>query len=313
VEEYVMRGANGVRVLEGILIVFLASAPVPLGAQEAAPKEPAKPPEEKPLPVLSKKLWRVVSETHLIVTGTLRAPVEVIRQAQEKKRHDYATLTIEPATYLKGDTGEPVFRCHYYTEPASYLPSPGTVMDLDGKAVVLFAVFVSDAGNKWYVQHSPLAVQALTPETEKELRAEVENQRAVIEKADELLPVEKDETYEKTKALIEEALDAEKALRSYEALIALGQKAVPAMIALMDDRRDLAVKQISLKNPPGHWEAMRHYGPKKVVDLLDAILNDLVGFGGSITNGGSESERKQAVDGWRIYLYFQRQLAREKK
>jgi hypothetical protein len=83
----------------------------------------------------------------------------------------------------------------------------------------------------------------------------------------------------------------------------LGSSAVPAIIAQMDDRRPLAVQQISLKNRfPGAFESVRHYGPELIVDGLDTILNQLTGQSfGFIGNGGSDEDRRRAVLGWRTY------------
>ena len=83
----------------------------------------------------------------------------------------------------------------------------------------------------------------------------------------------------------------------------LGPSAVPAIIAQMDDRRPLAVAQISLQNrSPNAFEAVRHYGPEQIVDALDAILNQITGESfGFIVNGGTETERSNSVAGWRTY------------
>lgn len=73
----------------------------------------------------------------------------------------------------------------------------------------------------------------------------------------------------------------------------------------MDDRRELAVKGISLENKsPKAWEAYRHCSPKVVVDVLEAILNQITGQSfGFIENGGTEEERANTVHGWRTYLW----------
>jgi hypothetical protein len=72
----------------------------------------------------------------------------------------------------------------------------------------------------------------------------------------------------------------------------------------MDDRRPLAEKAISLRNPPGHWEGIRQYSPENVTDAMTAILNQVTGEDFGITcNGGTERERREAVNGWRIYLH----------
>ena len=92
--------------------------------------------------------------------------------------------------------------------------------------------------------------------------------------------------------------------RLFAQLERLGPEAVPAIIEQMDDRRSLAVPQISLENRyPGAFEGVRHYGPKLIVDALDAILPQITGYSGlvPIVNGGSELERQLAVHGWRTY------------
>ena len=76
------------------------------------------------------------------------------------------------------------------------------------------------------------------------------------------------------------------------------------MIMLMNDRRELAIKDISLRNSPGFFEPFRHYGPEVVADALAAILNQVTGEDfGTIHNGGSEHQRRAAIDGWRVYLH----------
>jgi hypothetical protein len=77
------------------------------------------------------------------------------------------------------------------------------------------------------------------------------------------------------------------------------------MILLMDDRRDVAIPHIELENPEGHFEGIRQYGPKKVVDAMASILNQITAENfGNIESGGTDRARKQAVDGWRMYLYY---------
>ena len=103
------------------------------------------------------------------------------------------------------------------------------------------------------------------------------------------------------------ALATEK--RAFTELEALGQVAVPAMIMLMDDRRELPLKEISLRNngPLKNFEEFRHYGPRVVADAIDAILSQITEEDfGTIHNGASERERKAAIDGWRVYLHRKR-------
>ena len=96
--------------------------------------------------------------------------------------------------------------------------------------------------------------------------------------------------------------------KAFANLEALGCPAVPAIIQQMDDRRALPDKHISLTNKsPQAWEGMRHYGVEKVVDALDAILNQLTGqsFGYIDTDkdeATQNAERAKVVRGWRDWL-----------
>ena len=96
-----------------------------------------------------------------------------------------------------------------------------------------------------------------------------------------------------------------KANDAYIELEKMGFDAVPGMICQMDDRRELAQKHISLENKNSKaWEAYRHYSPKVVVDVLEAILNQITDQSfGFIENGGTEEERANTVRGWRTYLW----------
>jgi hypothetical protein len=96
--------------------------------------------------------------------------------------------------------------------------------------------------------------------------------------------------------------------KAFAELEALGCPAVPAIIQQMDDRRALPDKYISLRNKsPDAFESMRHYGVDKIVDALDAILNQMTGesFGNiDIHNDvpAQDAERAKVVRGWRDWL-----------
>jgi hypothetical protein len=105
-------------------------------------------------------------------------------------------------------------------------------------------------------------------------------------------------------ALIEKLEDRKTEQQAFIDLEALGCPAVPTMIERMDDRRKLPDPAISLRNKsPDRFEAVRQYGPEKVVDALAAILNQLTGRQfGFIYNGGTDAERDKTVRGWRNFL-----------
>ena len=101
-------------------------------------------------------------------------------------------------------------------------------------------------------------------------------------------------------------LVASKAEDAYTQLEKLGRHALPAIICQMDDRRELAIKSITLQNNyPGATQPSRHYTPQVVVDVLVALLHQAVGNDfGFIQNGASEEERTKTINGWRIFLWY---------
>ena len=116
-------------------------------------------------------------------------------------------------------------------------------------------------------------------------------------------PNNSNDVEKRVKSLIEKMVNRSTEKRAFADLEAMGCSAVPAIIANMDDRRKLPDPNIALKNKmPGAWEAQRFYGPEKVVDALDAILNQQTGHTGAIYNGGTDEERTKAVKGWREWL-----------
>ena len=86
----------------------------------------------------------------------------------------------------------------------------------------------------------------------------------------------------------------------FKELQAIGEPAVPYIIRYMDDRRPLPFDYIALRNPAGHFEGIRQYAPKQVVDGLEGVLNQLTGYGGGyIYSGGTDRARDEAVALWR--------------
>ena len=116
--------------------------------------------------------------------------------------------------------------------------------------------------------------------------------------------------------------DGAKVQAAVDALVELGQPAVPAIIRRMDDRRAMKVRTVSFVNKaPDAFEGLRHYGVEQVVDVLDDVLNDITGrslghidtpvsIRPPIENSPDEVARKRRADpqrdavvaGWKRYL-----------
>lgn len=190
---------------------------------------------------------------------------------------------------------------------------PEQLERLAGKPVLAFLTKGRD-GTFYFVGEKG-ALQPATPAAVRAAETERDRQWAILRawKPDRSLP-----HYGEVQALVAElaairkpppgddaAYDRARARQDeiFAKLERLGKPAVPAIVAQLDDRRPLAVGQISLVNRPEHpIEALRHYGPEQIVDALAAILNQIAGPSfDAIYSGGSEAQRRSAVAAWRIY------------
>jgi hypothetical protein len=216
---------------------------------------------------------------------------------------------------LKGDVPSR-FIVRWYTEPRDYAPSPKHVIDLDGKRALFFLLDVEDSqgGVFYFAGRTPGALSVPDATLLQRVQDEVQTQERLLTQFDEIFPPDREPLYQRVKELFDMTTRRSGTqVSAFRQLQELGPQAVPAIIMLMDDRRDLAVPEISLQNPPGHWEGVRHYSPEKVVDAMDALLNLITGQSfGTVSNGGTESERREAVNGWRTYLYYQMKDSHER-
>ena len=82
----------------------------------------------------------------------------------------------------------------------------------------------------------------------------------------------------------------------------LEKSAIPSLIALMDDYSTLGFAQISV--PSRGFERVAHYSPELVIDALTLVLYTISKESFSqLSNGGSELQRRNAIDAWRVYLH----------
>ena len=105
------------------------------------------------------------------------------------------------------------------------------------------------------------------------------------------------------KKLIEDMLVNSTVKRAYSDLEKLGLPTIPAMVCMMDDRRELASSLIMLEYPPKSKRVIQHT-PRQVVDVLAIFLRQFANNEfGPIYNGASANHRDNTINGWRIYLW----------
>ena len=250
--------------------------------------------------------WALCAASSTVVAGTLHAPVEELRAARGSGR--YLTATIDVSEVLKGERSEGA-AVTFFSEDRGYAPKSEQLVALDGKAVLLFLTAVaadssSATTNSYFAGYTADALRARSEPQLTEIRAEIARQARVLRN----WQPHPDWPHEAAvKALIEKMLVRTTEAGAFRELEHLGPSAVPAIVDLMDDRRSLGGAMLVLTNGPGAFEAHRIYGPHLVVDALAAMLNQLTGATfGQISNGGTERQRRLAVDGWRIYVDMQR-------
>ena len=109
--------------------------------------------------------------------------------------------------------------------------------------------------------------------------------------------------YSELKKIIEDMLVKATAKKAYSDLEKLGLPTIPAMICMMDDRRELAAPLIMLEYPPKSKRVIQHT-PRQVVDVLAIFLRQFAGNDfGYIYNGASAKHRDNTINGWRIFLW----------
>jgi hypothetical protein len=277
--------------------VGVCLAPSPIALAQAAP--PA-------------ELWKLVAQSHVIVVGIPSVPADQIEHSERSGQHDYVVVPVRVNECLKGDLCPETIVVRYFTCPAWYKPAPRTLVESSGNQSVLFLIQVdtqtkSGAPEIYFAGHTPKAIQPSSEELIRQVRAETLAQKKIIDDFARNFRPEDEPSHVKVRSLIEATLHRRSEKRAFAELEALGEAAVPAMVLFMDDRRELPVKEISLRNGPGDFEPVRVYGPKVVADAIAAILGQITGeHFGTIVHGGSERERRAVIDGWRLYLHRKR-------
>jgi hypothetical protein len=301
------RGLPAFRI--GLLAIALSSCAlgwVAVGPAEARAARCGPPP-------LSSAQANLVAASQFIVIGVARDPASRLDAAIRNPDPDYVDLSIREIEVLKGDPLPTEINLRVYPRDVHYGPPMRELVQSLGRPAIYHLLHVDQESVGYYFAgYSPAALGAAEPSALDSVRREIARQQAILASwgGDPSWP-----QFQAVRTLVR-ALTAirrtgrrgtegerERQAAILRGLEALGVSAVPAMIAHMDDRRELAFHAISLVNhSPDAFERMRHYGPETVGDALAAILGQLTGQSfGQTYSGGSERERQAAVAGWRVY------------
>lgn len=243
-------------------------------------------------------LARLISASDLILTARLAPNTGTIIGAVAQS--DYVAIPLEVQSVFKDGDAPERLALRHYVERGAHPSSSEALAAASGRSSTFFLT-VAD-GAHYLAAALPNSIRDGDEAMAKLVRTELARQAAILKhwRVDRRLP-----HFAEVGRLIRRlgSGSAERQRETFAALEKLGEAAVPAIVAQMDDRRPLVEPAISLVNhAPDAFEGIRHYGPEQVVDALAAILNQVSGASfGFIYNGGWDAERRAAVDGWRVY------------
>ncbi|MDP1588332.1 MAG: hypothetical protein Q8M07_11345, partial [Prosthecobacter sp.] len=247
--------------------------------------------------VKSDNLWSILASSDIVAIGDLR--FDAVKGTDE-----YVTLEFSPKKVLKSAVpADRILKVQFYDHKATHAGIIRHFNQLTKKPALVTLVQVDDPVVKglYFTGDFRDSVRDPDPGIEREIEQELHLQEKI---AHDFAPDSTLPHYKTVEGLLESIRDAVSQQTAFTKLEGLGKEGVPAIISQMDDFRDLPNPAISLKNRPGHWESVRHYGPEKVVDALAAILNQLTHSNyRSIHNGGSDRERRACINAWRVHLH----------
>lgn len=242
----------------------------------------------------------------LVVRGIVRVDRNAVEQALEKGGH--VDVKVEVQEMVHGPEHATVTFRSYVPERAKPRPNdhptPAELLALDGEDRIVFLCTVE--GANYLVSGDDDAKAIALPD--RDVLAALKR-REVLHRQLLRTPLPIDPRHEKPlkKILRDIVVDKDSQRDAFAALEKLGRDAVPTIIAKMDDRRQLPVRELKLANhAKDAFEAFRQYGPKRVVDGIAAVLNQLTGESfGSLYNGARDEERAIAVQAWTLYAHYQ--------
>jgi hypothetical protein len=256
----------------------------------------------------------LVSSSPHILVGTPAPSRERFRAAATHDPPEYFEFPVTGVEVLKGPLTTDRLTVRNFPGDGYGEPEDETILGASGIRSLLFLVEGGGRpGELYFAGRDKAALQPATSINLAAAREEIARQERIAVRwwAPPNLP-HFDKVRELVEALVAVArleggrdfkLKAQQ--RIFREFEELGPAAAPAIVAHMDDRRPLAIGQISLRNPnPNGWEGILHYGPKVVVDALSVILTQVTGrLFLVIHNGGTEEQRRAVLIAWRVHMH----------
>ncbi|MBL8756483.1 MAG: hypothetical protein JNK15_24525 [Planctomycetes bacterium] len=290
--------------MRSLAVTTLALAAIgPLCAQDKAG-------DKTPLPPL---VWDADVRRHvaatMVVRGVVRVDAAAIDAAQQKGGH--VAVAVEVQEMVHGPDRRTVPFRVYVPEagkprPDTH-PTPDELKALDGKDRILFLVTVE--GENYPVGDDGMAIVEPVRDVLARLKQREVLHRRLLR---EPLALDRERKAKVAEFLGKVARDADHQRQAFVDLEGLGAAALAEIVAAMNDRRQLPVRELLLANKAADaFEARRIYAPKRVVDGIAAVLNQVTGESfGSLYNGARDEERDFCVRAWTIYAHYMADQAR---
>jgi hypothetical protein len=239
--------------------------------------------------------WLLVAKSQLIVVGKLssRKGVDPIEPATNRT---YQTAEVFDVSTIKGSV---------LGKTMTVLLRSDAAVDWQKRAIFYLTSSRDAPTPGFYLAADPsVAIQDYSTELAERVRSIHEENLAFKKNGEAFRPSVSDAFALFIKGHIDALASVDMRRRAVRNLEDWGIRAVPYLIYYLDDWREFGGGFLSLRNRgPGHFEAIRHYGPEVMADAIAAILNQITGMSfGFIYNGASTERRKLAIDGWRCYL-----------
>ena len=245
-------------------------------------------------------LWMRVAQSRMIVVASARR-----MQGDEAPRYQ---LNVKEVLKGEANVKELILQlCDYYNDEVNAQVLDGT----GGNPVILHLSFTSDTGrigNSSVCYSIPSiygAAEPFTMEKAAAIRAEVARQRRQLDEFGSRVKTDQLPHWAKVTNLTAQLTLGPTAQQEAVTKIRGNiSRLFPALIAAMDDNANLAKEFLVLPNySPNRFEQFRRYGPKKVVDLVAALLAEATSVPfGDLFNGASDETRRHVVNGWRVLL-----------
>jgi hypothetical protein len=187
--------------------------------------------------------WRLIAQSHVIVVATLNVPIDEISAQLKSDRPEYIELALTNINPIKGEV-EGDLKVRYFPDPLKRFGVPTSAIQQANQLRVL-CFLVESGSDLYFAGNTPYSLLVFDSPTQPDsIASEVSRQDQVLQNwtPNPDLPY-----YSKVKRQIELIAKGRKQKHAFRKLEALGDKAVLAIIDLMDDRRQLKDKGLSQK------------------------------------------------------------------